>query len=142
MVKKIAIKDLIGTPEPILELDMGGVVYQVLPPNSLPEVHYMRLLQANLEFSETSEKVQSGVAVIKAQLAKVSGDETVARSLSNRLTLLQAGLIAPARRAIEAMAQMPDDTLAEMPSSVIERLYSEINDAARSTDEAEELEGK
>lgn len=125
MVKKISIKQLIGDVVPVLEIELEDKVYPIVKTDDLPERFYVRLLEANLEFSDISAALDKELS--KKEKKGISDVERLA--IANRQIVLQSKLVTPARLAIESMAQMDEGSLRDVPAHVIETLYKEINEA-------------
>lgn len=156
MPKKISIDQLLGNPEPILELELGEDTFKVYKQDDLPEACYLRLKQAQAELvaqfealypEEAQEQINTArgksPTAGKTKKKKPEEEEKPEPTLADMVKAdgIQVGAY---RRFLEAIAQMEKDYLISYPAGVIKELYTLISQALNATEtEAEpELEGK
>lgn len=149
MPKKISIDQLLGKPEPILELTLGNDTFSVYKQDDLPEACYLRLKQAQSELVAQFEKLYPEEAQEQMNTARgkspTSGKTKKQAAEKADVTLadmvkadgIQVGAY---RRFVEAIAQMEPDYLISYPAGVIKELYTLISQAMNATEAEAEAE--
>lgn len=147
-----SVDELVGEPKSVFSFSYKNQTHYVFGSQDLKEIYQLRLLEAEVEFSELNETVYPQIEKSEKELEIVTDeiltltaeDKTVPtslllkqRSLDQKLTLLKTKMISPARRSIEAMAQLEPDTLAGLPVSVTSALYGQIITALTTKDSTE-----
>lgn len=150
MPKKISIDQLLGKPEPILELELGRDTFNVYKQDDLPEACYLRLKQAQAELVAQFEALypeeaqeQINTARGKSPTAGKTKKQSTEKADVTLADMVKAdGIqVGAYRRFVEAIAQMEPDYLISYPAGVIKELYTMISQAMNAT-EAEAAESE
>lgn len=136
-MQKISLDQLIGEVKPVAELTYEGKVIPIFPPEDLPEKYYLRYKEASAKMAEVIEMIAPDLAKEQVQQMIGASAETrivqvddseiaeTAKELSSLSTVVRSQKLQSTafREWVEAVMQLPPESLSKIPASVIAEMY-------------------